>query len=348
VLIRNSVFIILIFRIWSSAFTLEPSWSALYGTLEFPVGAQFRSMGDVGITDSKDPSVAFCSPAAVALNSRNWKNGSIVFDREILDKSVHRNFWAAAYTIQRKWSWSTAAYLNSISYGIMQRQHVTNGGSSFGPTGESVDDIEMTAGVGLGVSIPTTDRSSHNIGINIKYFSHAFFDGARAICADIGYVRANKNFQYFCHIKNVGTGVKYQTHFPRKSTQLPMELFIGAGYNNDFTKNSTSVADLCIEGTLGKRFFDLQGISFGQTIQWNMGIRSLFLRTLIISTGWSSYSFDQTPNFHSGLGLSLFNHIDFNGYVVMWGTGGDNNYGWSITIRNLFRWVAMDRTWWRK
>ena len=329
-------------------------------TFYLPVGNRSMAMGNTGYALADDEMSIYHNPAGLGLRNYRWNGGAACYSNSSI-YSVPNHFYGISYQNDKLPGFGFAGYWDQIDYGTYDEILEDASGNPLS-TGTTWSFYEFTVSANAGYNFYSNKLIDNSAGIAIKYFCNATGSNAGhtdvnawAVAADLGYIfQILGRFRCGLAVRNIGPDVvetykDTSTGTSHSAWKLPLTIGLGIGYKDSFTCGKIGVLDIAAEISLDKIFNQYYRHPSPLFVNsFNTGVEFCLLKTVSIRGGYSADFVEIAESVSLGLGLSLFNHFDFDLFLNHNDFKLPASAGGSISVKRLLTWSRKDLKWWRE
>lgn len=351
--------------------------------LTFPFGARSYSMGEVGTALADDASALYWNVAGLGITDLRPASISLAnFYEPLLPAYGIPELWHSAsalnITLPKNWG-SVEIFHNYLNLGI------NSVADELGRETARYKSYEQAFSVGWGWGFQEIGDSTDYFGVALKILnSNPGPANANSFAFDAGYIRRFKNGLHLgINLQNMGPSIQYEDGY---KGPIPFTLNLAIGIRHEIPCKKLNLFQIAWETRLSKElvvfhedqnpdpfykafFTDWTDSPFNkelQQINYNSGVEIGVLNTGYFRHGYLIDIAGERYELHWGIGMSLFNHLNFDfgiihspeGYMKNFarnfnkdseGASGARDAQWQISssFYNLNFWSSRDRHWWR-
>jgi hypothetical protein len=381
-----------IILLFSISFRVNPAvGESAVITLVFPYGARSTGMSECGTALTDNEAVLYYNPAGLAVKNNAWQNGLVSsFYEQLLPEFHIKDLWHSCVSINFQ-----PKNLSLGGFGFF-KNHINMGKNTlvdpWGREGKSRNSTEDVFALGWGFNFNKLGISNNNFGLTLKYINSRLApdmkDGqgtGQTFAIDFGYLLTSRaGLRLGFTAMNMGPDIFYVDH--NNPDPLPFTINLAVAYENRFFYNKIINISIAAETRCDREIVrntfegkpdpfykalstDIRDKSFKENIQecnLHTGFEFGLMNTGFYRQGFLIDRLGQRFERTFGLGLRLFNHLNFDysiiyspeGYMrkTIWsidGSGGSSGVRngqtrFSFTYASLIRpWNKDDLTWWK-
>lgn len=344
-------------------------------TLVFPWGAAENGMGEVGTALADRENVGFYNPAGLGANNKRWHSGEIgQFYEPLLPAFNLPDLWhtsiAGCWQPQSQMFGGFSVWMNFLNFGINEWTDY------YGRTLGAARAWEMVTGVSWGFSLAEFSLPNHNLGITTKLIWSELARGygpngegtAQGFAIDAGYLyTAPFGLRLGLNVANMGPSVFYISE--QDSDPIPFTINLALGFKREIIEQGLSIMRIRTEYRLEREFVksyvdknpepfwkaisrDIADDSFEDNMReiiHHIGAEMTVFNIGSLRWGYMHDEAGRRREMHIGLGVTAYNHIDFDWYYILSKRRSPARHGqWGISVRlhRLADWSSKDARWW--
>lgn len=325
-----------------------------------PIGSRSSGMGGTGYALADDETALFFNPAGLGIRNERWESGALTASTKHVSMNGTPKLWGFVFQEPTISKLGFSVYWEQIDniYAEYYKEYSLSAGAGF--TFFSNTFISNSAGLALKWYHESIETDMFVTRDESDSYSNVF-------AVDLGYILEIANqFRIGLSLKNISSDYHLKRDGENvKLSALPFQTAVSLGYKKSFSSslNKLRVLDLASEITyktkhsetpLSERTGDR---NYWKSSYLQTGVDFCFLKSISTRFGYVkhfNYTYEDEREFkydwHAlswGIGLSLFNHFDFDFFRQKeFVSGYSVNQGFSTSYKRAFKWSRSDRKWW--
>jgi hypothetical protein len=337
-----------------------------------PIGTRSAAMGGTGCALADDESALFYNPAGLGIRNERWESGALTSSTKTTDQDLLSfGYWGLVFqssTIPKlgfSVYWEHTRDLHS-EYFRYSKESFLSAGAGFNFFSNSF--LSNSAGLALKWYHEKIENDYNTTSEASPLIREEFNTYADGFAVDLGYIlEIVDQFRIGLFLKNIGPDYNLKRDGENiEQYTFPFQTVASLGYKKSFTSSLSKlrILDLASEISYKTKHSEIPLSSrikdgyYLKSSYLHTGIDLCFLKSISARFGYVKYVDDNDGDeykWHSfswGIGLSLFNHFDFDFFreneITKYAQYHyfSTNSGFSTSYKRVFKWSRSDRKWW--